>query len=224
MALEWSENKKILAQIFKWVEQQAERTDNSESCPPTENDSEMLETVGNIKREATEEPANSDVIAAEVDGSLTQSQPTAEASLENPNGNSIDEAVGGIKTEPTEELEDPGFDITESELDGFSAEAAQEISHDQEMSSPGNLLWGGEQIVDSLICKPFCPFQTVYLSGTDAYSEDVSSYSGQIRSGNTIILTIMMAIVGTVGIRMHVGLWNAGKPAVATPQFPVLLM
>ena len=91
VALEWSENDKILAEILQWVEKQSEVKDSSEAVSPTENDSEMFETVGAvIKMEATEEMENDEqdiMIPAQMDGSLDQA-PT-EAPNEIPNDDQI---------------------------------------------------------------------------------------------------------------------------------------
>ena len=96
VALEWSENDKILAEMFKWVEQQAEMEDSSENCPPTENDCETLEVVSAvIQMEATEGLENAEqdfTIPAGMDGSLAQA--ATEAVQEIPNNDQV--SVSGI--------------------------------------------------------------------------------------------------------------------------------
>ena len=93
VALEWSENDKILAEILRSVEQQSEVKDSLESCPRTENDSEMLEGVGTavIKMEVMEELENVEqnlmIPAAEMNGSLDQA-PT-EAPQEMPSDDQV---------------------------------------------------------------------------------------------------------------------------------------
>ena len=63
VALEWSDNEKVLTEIFNLVEQEAvKKTDGKNSCPPTENDSAVLETIYRIKRETAEEAGKDDVI------------------------------------------------------------------------------------------------------------------------------------------------------------------